>query len=45
MMKCKTINPKLCSHHLNPHTASGLLLRHLKFSVFMSNRSYLNKHI
>lgn len=33
MMKCKTINPKLWSHPLNPHTASGLLLRHLKFSV------------
>lgn len=31
MMKCKTINPKLWSHHLIAHTASGLLPRHLKF--------------
>lgn len=45
MMKCKTINPKLWSPPLNPHTASGLLLWHLKFKVFISNRSYLNKHI
>lgn len=42
MMKCKTINPKLWSHPLNPHTASGLLPRHLKFKVSLWN---LNKCI
>lgn len=43
MMKCKTINPKLWFHPLNPHTASGLLPRHLKFKVSIWNRSFLNK--